>query len=83
MISGDRQYSDAGGVNQHTTNNKPVNIKPLGIGGFSYGCLVGAFPVTHYNEFMPALIDSGLKTFDTGIIFKDAWSEFIERLKLK
>lgn len=79
MITGDKQFLDAGGVNQHTTNNEAVNFKPYTVGGYSYGCLVGAYPVTHYKVFMPALRDSGLKTFNTGIIFKDSWSEFLAR----
>ena len=79
MISSDRQFDDAGGVNQHTTNNEAVTYKPDSIGGYSYGCLVGAYPITHYKTFMPALKDSGLKLFNTGIIYKDAWAEFVAR----
>jgi hypothetical protein len=79
MITGDRQFSDAGGVNQHTTNNDAVNFKPANIGGYSYGCLVGAFPSTHYKIFMPALQSSGVKKFNTAVIYKDAWSEFMAK----
>jgi hypothetical protein len=79
MITGDRQFSDAGGVNQHTTSNEASSSAPANIGGYSYGCLVGAYPSTHYQTFMPALKASRLKKFNTGIIYKDAWSEFVAR----
>lgn len=79
MITGDKQFNDAGGVNQHTTNNAALDYAPERVGGYSYGCLVGAYPVTHYQTFIPALQASGLKTFNTGIIYKDSWAEFIAK----
>jgi hypothetical protein len=79
MITGDDSYADSAGVNQHTTNNEPLTSAPSNIGSYSYGCLVGAYPKTHYNVFMPALKSSKIKLFNTGIIYKDAWSEFIIR----
>jgi hypothetical protein len=79
MITGDRSYEDAGGVNQHTTNNEPLISAPINIGRYSYGCLVGAYPKTHYGVFMPALKNSGIKLFNTGVIYKDDWAEFTIR----
>lgn len=79
MITGDKQFDDAGGVNQHTTSNVAEGNPPDNVGGWSFGCLVGKYPRTHYQTFMPALQASGLKTFNTGIIYKDSWSEFIAK----
>lgn len=81
MLAGDYQYTDANGVNQHTTNNQPVDFAPDRINGYSFGCLVGAYPVTHYTTFMPALINSGLKLFNTGIIYSETWAKFVDRMR--
>lgn len=64
----DKVYSGLFGVNQHTTGNSATSSPPALIGKWSAGCLVGKNPATHYNQFMPLLKHSGVKTFDTAII---------------
>ncbi|BAZ39404.1 hypothetical protein NIES4101_53570 [Calothrix sp. NIES-4101] len=65
---GDKLYDDGAGVNHHTTGNSADSPAPDRVGGFSFGCLVGQHPVTHYRKFMPALQDSGQRRFDTVVL---------------
>jgi hypothetical protein len=51
------------GLNQHTTSNSP-NI----VGRWSAGCLVGKYPGTHYDKFLPICRAMGLQTFDSTLI---------------
>jgi hypothetical protein len=51
------------GLNQHTTNNAPDNV-----GRWSAGCLVGKYPSTHNEKFMPICRAMGLETFDSTLI---------------
>jgi hypothetical protein len=51
------------GLNQHTTSNAPDNV-----GRWSAGCLVGQYPDTHNDKFMPICRAMGLETFDTTLI---------------
>jgi hypothetical protein len=51
------------GLNQHTTSNAPDNV-----GRWSAGCLVGKFPSTHNEQFMPICRAMGLETFDSTLI---------------
>jgi hypothetical protein len=61
---GDLTYiGDDFGLNQHTTSNAPENV-----GRWSAGCLVGRYPETHYDKFMPICRAMGLETFDSTLI---------------
>jgi hypothetical protein len=51
------------GLNQHTTSNSPDNV-----GRWSAGCLVGRYPETHNDKFMPICRAMGLETFDSTLI---------------
>ena len=51
------------GLNQHTTSSAPGSV-----GRWSAGCLVGKYPGTHYEMFMPMCRSMGLQTFDTTLI---------------
>jgi hypothetical protein len=51
------------GLNQHTTSNSPDNV-----GRWSAGCLVGKYPETHNDKFMPICRAMGLDTFDSTLI---------------
>jgi hypothetical protein len=51
------------GLNQHTTSNAPDQV-----GRWSAGCLVGKYPDTHNDKFMPICRAMGLETFDTTLI---------------
>lgn len=51
------------GLNQHTTSSAPDRV-----GKWSAGCLVGRWPETHNNKFMPICRAMGLETFDTTLI---------------
>jgi hypothetical protein len=51
------------GLNQHTTSNAPDTV-----GRWSAGCLVGKYPDTHNDKFMPICRAMGLETFDTTLI---------------
>ena len=51
------------GVNQHTTANAPDLV-----GRWSAGCLVGKYPTTHNDQFMPICRAMGLKKFDSTLI---------------
>ena len=51
------------GLNHHTTSNAPAQV-----GRWSAGCLVGRYPETHNNQFMPICRSMGLKTFDATLI---------------
>lgn len=66
--TGDKLHDDGSGVNQHTTGNSASSPVPSRVSGWSYGCLVGRYPSSHYLRFMPALRDSGQKKFDTVIL---------------
>jgi hypothetical protein len=61
---GDAIYvGDDFGLNQHTTSNAPDNV-----GRWSAGCLVGKYPDTHNDKFMPICRAMGLETFDSTLI---------------
>lgn len=64
------------GVNQHTTGNSADVSPPENVGRWSAGCLVGRYPVTHYDKFLPICRSMGLKTFDTTIIAGDDFVSF-------
>lgn len=67
--AGDILYAgDDFGVNQHTTANSATDQAPSEVGRWSAGCLVGAYPSTHYNSFMPICRAMGLAKFDSTII---------------
>jgi hypothetical protein len=51
------------GLDQHTTSNAPDNV-----GRWSAGCLVGQYPETHNDKFMPICRAMGLDTFDSTLI---------------
>ncbi len=51
------------GLNQHTTKYDPENV-----GRWSAGCLVGRYPATHNDKFMPICRAMGLDTFDSTLI---------------
>lgn len=68
MRVGDKLYEDAEGVNQHSCGDSEDSPAPTNVGGWSYGCLVGQHPSTHYQKFMPACRDSGQKKFDTVVL---------------
>jgi hypothetical protein len=51
------------GLNQHTTSNSPDNV-----GRWSAGCLVGKYPDTHNDKFMPICRSMGLDTFDSTLL---------------
>lgn len=51
------------GLNQHTTSNAPDQV-----GRWSAGCLVGRYPDTHNERFMPMCRAMGLRTFDATLI---------------
>lgn len=65
---GDKLHDDGSGVNQHTCGNSEDSPAPGSVGTWSYGCLVGQHPSTHYKRFMPNLRDSGQKKFDTVVL---------------
>jgi hypothetical protein len=54
---------DEFGLNQHTTSNAPGAV-----GRWSAGCLVGKYPSTHNDKFMPICRAMGLETFDSTLI---------------
>lgn len=58
-------------INQHTTGDSKYADAPAKVGRWSAGCLVGRYASTHYQHFMPTLIGSGMKTFDTAIVAGD------------
>jgi hypothetical protein len=61
---GDAIYvGDDFGLNQHTTSNAPDTV-----GRWSAGCLVGKYPDTHNDKFMPIVRAMGLDTFDSTLI---------------
>lgn len=62
LRTGDLIYTDAQGVNQHTTSNAPDTI-----GLWGAGCLVGRYESTH-KKFMQLMRDSGGVLFDTTIL---------------
>lgn len=66
--TGDKLYTGQFGVNQHTTANNGEGEAPIAVGGWSAGCLVGRYPSTHYNIFMPHCKGSGQKKFDTVVL---------------
>ncbi len=75
--AGDILYSGADyGVNQHTTANDTRNTSPDLVGRWSAGCLVGAYPSTHYNTFLPICRAMGLARFDTTIIDGTDFAKF-------
>ncbi len=51
------------GIDQHTTSNAPDTV-----GRWSAGCLVGQYPETHNDKFMPICRAMGLDTFDSTLI---------------
>jgi hypothetical protein len=51
------------GLDQHTTSNAPDNV-----GRWSAGCLVGKYPDTHNEKFMPICRAMGVDTFDSTLI---------------
>jgi hypothetical protein len=51
------------GLDQHTTSNAPHEV-----GRWSAGCLVGKYPQTHNDKFMPICLAMGLDTFDSTLI---------------
>ena len=61
------------GLNQHTTNNAPVNV-----GRWSAGCLVGRYPETHNDKFMPICRAMGLETFDSTLIDGSKFAQWRE-----
>lgn len=66
--SGDNLFTGLFGINQHTCGNSADSSVPDNVSSWSYGCLVGRYPSTHYNIFMPACRDSGQKRFDTVVL---------------
>jgi hypothetical protein len=75
--AGDVLYAGSGfGVNQHTTANSPTDGMPDTVGRWSAGCLVGAYPSTHYNTFLPICRAMGLAKFDTTIIDGNDFAKF-------
>jgi hypothetical protein len=52
---------------QQTANNVEGDAS-ITIGGWSAGCLVGRYPSTHYNVFIPNCKNSGQKKFDTVVL---------------
>lgn len=69
--TGDEHVEGVFAINQHTTGNDASAEPPSKIGRWSAGCLVGRYAITHYRLFMPTLIGSGMRTFDTAIIAGD------------
>ena len=59
------------GLDHHTTSNAPDLV-----GRWSAGCLVGRYPETHNDKFMPICRSMGLKTFDTTLVAGDEFSSF-------
>lgn len=79
LTVGDKVFDDASGVNQHTTANKNrLDRIPDVVDTFSYGCLVGRVPRTHYQIFMPALVDSGQQKFDTVVLSGDIFYQWMK-----
>lgn len=64
----DKLYTGQFSVNQHTTANNAEGDAPITVGGWSAGCLVGRYPSTHYNTFLPHCKGSGQKKFDTVVL---------------
>lgn len=77
MRTGDAlDTGDYFGVNQHTTGNSADVNPPENVDRFSAGCLVGRYPSTHYETFLPICRSMGLKTFDTTIAPGDDFVKF-------
>jgi len=66
--TGDKLYTGLFCVDQHTTADNAEGDAPITVGGWSAGCLVGCYPSTHYNIFMPHCKGSGQKKFDTVVL---------------
>ncbi len=75
---GDKLYTDGSGVNQHTCGSSANDSAPTYVNGWSYGCLVGQHPSTHYQKFMPALRDSKQKKFDTVVLNGNKFWEWLK-----
>lgn len=74
---GDSSYTgDDFSINQHTTGNTADANAPDAVGRWSAGCLVGKYPETHYNTFLPLCKAMGLKTFDTTVIDGSDFAKF-------
>ncbi|MBD2194623.1 MULTISPECIES: hypothetical protein [Calothrix] len=77
--TGDKTYAGSDfGINQHTTGNSADSPAPDTVGAWSYGCLVGKHPSTHYNLFMPACQESGQTKFDTVVIDASKFQKWLQ-----
>lgn len=73
---GDKLVRGFYGINQHTCGNYATSPGPDEVGPWSAGCLVGRYPSTHYNEFMPLIKLFNCSTFDTAIIPGNKFAQF-------
>jgi hypothetical protein len=80
--SGDLVYlGDDFGCNQHTTGNSANASPSAQVGRWSAGCLVGKWPGTHYDTFLPICRAMGLKTFDSTLIDGSDFAKYSMILK--
>lgn len=74
--TGDKKGGGYIGCNHHTCGNDADDPVPTVVGAWSAGCLVGRYPSSHYNEFMPLVKKFGWNKYDTAIIPGDKFATF-------